>query len=286
MVGGHYHWWRPWSPYFTVVGPWFYWNGPYDPFFWSYWPYYSFYYRSYYPSYYAGGRYYRTATGRRRRSRAFLRPAGAERRAAGSTPAASGWRGMPRHGPARLRDGGWRGAPAGSGAGTRLRRGGGWHRRPAPGGGWRGEQRRAGNAPGGAWRGGAPSARRWLAWRRAERRRWWHGSAPAAGVASGSVVADGAAVPTAAAAAGPVAASAVAASAAAARRRLPRRRRRLAPLRRRLAWRRLVGRRPTIRSAGGAGPADPVALLVMNRMRRPGVRSAAAASDRRLATRC
>ena len=59
MVGGHYHWWRPWSPYFTVVGPWFYWHGAYDPFFWSYWPYYSFYYRSYYPSYYAGGRYYR-----------------------------------------------------------------------------------------------------------------------------------------------------------------------------------------------------------------------------------
>ena len=59
MVGGHYHWWRPWSPYFTVVGPWFYWYGAYDPFFWSYWPYYSYYYRSYYPSYYAGGRYFR-----------------------------------------------------------------------------------------------------------------------------------------------------------------------------------------------------------------------------------
>ena len=28
MVGGHYHWWRPWSPYFTVVGPWYYWHGP------------------------------------------------------------------------------------------------------------------------------------------------------------------------------------------------------------------------------------------------------------------
>src|ERR1051325_7767214 len=60
MMGGHYHLWQPWSPYFTVVGPWYYWYGPYDPFFWSYWPYYSFYYRTYYPSYYAGGRYYRT----------------------------------------------------------------------------------------------------------------------------------------------------------------------------------------------------------------------------------
>ena len=59
MVGPHYHWWRPWSPYFTTVGSWYYWQGPYDPFFWAYWPFYSFYYRSYYPSYYAGGRYYR-----------------------------------------------------------------------------------------------------------------------------------------------------------------------------------------------------------------------------------
>jgi hypothetical protein len=42
MIGAHTHWWRPWSPNFTVVGPWYYWNGPYDPFFWSYWPYYSF----------------------------------------------------------------------------------------------------------------------------------------------------------------------------------------------------------------------------------------------------
>jgi hypothetical protein len=59
MVGPHNHWWRPWSPNFTVVGSWYYWNGPYDPFFWAYWPFYSFYYRSYYPHYYAGGRYYR-----------------------------------------------------------------------------------------------------------------------------------------------------------------------------------------------------------------------------------
>jgi hypothetical protein len=39
MVGGHAHWWRPWSPYFVVAGPWFYWYGPYDAYFWSYWPY-------------------------------------------------------------------------------------------------------------------------------------------------------------------------------------------------------------------------------------------------------
>jgi hypothetical protein len=57
MMGGHGHFWRPWSHHFTVVGPWFYWQGPYDPYFWSYWPYYSFYYRSYYPRYYAGGRF-------------------------------------------------------------------------------------------------------------------------------------------------------------------------------------------------------------------------------------
>lgn len=59
MMGGHAHLWSPWSPYFTVVGPWYYWRGAYDPFFWSYWPYYSFYYRSYYPHYYGGGRFYR-----------------------------------------------------------------------------------------------------------------------------------------------------------------------------------------------------------------------------------
>jgi hypothetical protein len=59
MMGGHAHLWAPWSPYFTVVGPWYYWQGAYDPFFWTYWPYYSFYYRSYYPHYYGGGRFYR-----------------------------------------------------------------------------------------------------------------------------------------------------------------------------------------------------------------------------------
>ncbi|MGB7809692.1 MAG: hypothetical protein WBP56_01030, partial [Polyangia bacterium] len=59
MIGPHRHLWRPWSPHFTLVGPWYYWEGPYDPFFWAYWPYYSYYYRSYYPQYYVGGRFYR-----------------------------------------------------------------------------------------------------------------------------------------------------------------------------------------------------------------------------------
>jgi len=59
MIGGHHHLWRPWSPHFTTVGPWFYWEGPYDPFFWTYWPYYSFYYRSHYSRYYGGGAYLR-----------------------------------------------------------------------------------------------------------------------------------------------------------------------------------------------------------------------------------
>jgi hypothetical protein len=59
MIGPHTHLWRPWSPHFTLVGPWYYWEGAYDPYFWSYWPYYSFYYRTYYPQYYSGGRFYR-----------------------------------------------------------------------------------------------------------------------------------------------------------------------------------------------------------------------------------
>jgi len=59
MMGPHTHVWAPWSPQFTVVGSWYYWHGPYDPFFWTYWPYYSLYYRSYYPAYYGGGRFYR-----------------------------------------------------------------------------------------------------------------------------------------------------------------------------------------------------------------------------------
>jgi hypothetical protein len=64
MVGAHAHAYRPWSPSFVVVGPWYYWNGAYDATFWSYWPYYSYYYRSYYPNYYGGGRFFRNRGGR------------------------------------------------------------------------------------------------------------------------------------------------------------------------------------------------------------------------------
>ena len=59
MIGPHRHFWRPWSPMFVTVGPWFYWEGPYDPFFWTYWPYYHFYYRAHYPHYYAHGAFFR-----------------------------------------------------------------------------------------------------------------------------------------------------------------------------------------------------------------------------------
>lgn len=59
MIGGHAHWWRPWSSLFVVAGPWYYWHGPYDPFFWNHWPYYAVYYRHHYPSYYRGGRFAR-----------------------------------------------------------------------------------------------------------------------------------------------------------------------------------------------------------------------------------
>ncbi len=58
MIGPHHHLWRPWSPLFVTVGPWFYWEGPYDPFFWTYWPYYHFYYRAQYPRYYAHGAFF------------------------------------------------------------------------------------------------------------------------------------------------------------------------------------------------------------------------------------
>ena len=140
MVGGHYHWWRPWSPYFTVVGPWFYWGGPYDPFFWSYWPYYSFYYRSYYPSYYAGGRYYRNG----------YRVAPPITRVP-----PTGWRGTPPGGTMARpgAGGGWRGSPPATQT-SPLRSGspagGGW--RGAPGGG-----APAYGAPSGGYRGGAPA---------------------------------------------------------------------------------------------------------------------------------
>jgi hypothetical protein len=150
MIGPHSHWWRPWSPYFTVVGSWYYWNGPYDPFFWAYWPYYSFYYRSYYPSYYAGGRFYQT-----------WRAAPPINRVP-----STGWRGGPGGG------GGWRGTPQG-GASAPLRygnggygAGGGWRGSPVPytssplrtapsGGGWQGVPGGGFNAPsGGGFHGG------------------------------------------------------------------------------------------------------------------------------------
>jgi len=59
MIGPHRHFWRPWSPMFATVGPWFYWEGPYDPFFWTYWPYYHYYYRAHYPVYYRHGAFFR-----------------------------------------------------------------------------------------------------------------------------------------------------------------------------------------------------------------------------------
>jgi hypothetical protein len=60
MIGPHRHFWRPWSPMFATVGPWFYWEGPYDPFFWTYWPYYHYYYRAHYPGHYSHGAFFRS----------------------------------------------------------------------------------------------------------------------------------------------------------------------------------------------------------------------------------
>ncbi len=62
MIGPHHHIWRPWSPLFVTVGPWFYWEGPYDPFFWTYWPFYHYYYRTHYSRYYARGAFFRGHT--------------------------------------------------------------------------------------------------------------------------------------------------------------------------------------------------------------------------------
>jgi hypothetical protein len=133
MIGAHTHWWRPWSSYFTVVGPWYYWNGPYDPFFWSYWPYYSFYYRSYYPSYYAGGRFFRTWR---------AAPAITHVPATGWRGGASGgWRGSPgvsrggAYGAAAV-GGAWRASPGGNAYHAAPGAGGAWRGAPAPGGGY------------------------------------------------------------------------------------------------------------------------------------------------------
>jgi hypothetical protein len=163
MIGAHAHWWRPWSPYFTVVGPWYYWNGPYDPFFWSYWPYYSYYYRSYYPSYYAGGRYYQTW----RTAPAITRVPPTTWRGSPSGVAGGGWRGGP-PGAGSAPGGGWRGAPpaaAGGGWHSGAPAGGGWHGSPVPntaplraappaGGGWHGSPGGGYSPPaGGGWHG-------------------------------------------------------------------------------------------------------------------------------------
>ncbi len=139
MIGPHHHIWRPWSPYFTTVGPWFYWEGPYDPFFWTYWPFYHHYYRHYYPGFYGHGTFFRNHAVAPRitsvprpmgRSGTAWHGAGAGFRAA---PGA-GLRGAP--GPS----GGFRGAPMGprgSAPGMNrpapMPRGGA---APAPGGGF------------------------------------------------------------------------------------------------------------------------------------------------------
>jgi hypothetical protein len=109
MIGGHAHWWRPWSPYFTVAGPWYYWYGPYDPFFWNHWPYYAHYYRAYYPRYYGGGRFYRG----RRQDRVVAPPVGR-------------MRGAPVRGMAAASGGGFSVPPMGGGAPTPGR--GSWNR--------------------------------------------------------------------------------------------------------------------------------------------------------------
>ena len=104
MIGPHTHLWRPWSPHFTLVGPWYYWEGPYDPFFWSYWPYYSFYYRSYYPHYYGGGRFYHGGYGVAPPIHRVPPPAHVVGASAAASP---GWRGSRSVQPAN----GWRGSP-------------------------------------------------------------------------------------------------------------------------------------------------------------------------------
>jgi hypothetical protein len=152
MMGGHYHMWAPWSPYFTVVGPWYYWYGAYDPFFWSYWPYYSFYYRSYYPNYYGGGRFYRGG-GYRAAPPISRVPPTAWR--GSSSGAGGGFRGTPPTSASAAAGSGWRGTPptAASPAGGAGLRG------TSPGGNVTAPFRSpAAPAPGAGWRGTAPSS--------------------------------------------------------------------------------------------------------------------------------
>jgi hypothetical protein len=101
MIGGHGHWWRPWSPYFITAGPWYYWQGPYDPYFWAYWPYYSHYYGAYYPHYYGGGRFWRGRGHRRGGDWAVAPPIGRTARPpamAGAPPAGGTGMAAPRGG--------------------------------------------------------------------------------------------------------------------------------------------------------------------------------------------
>ena len=151
MMGGHYHLWRPWSPYFTVVGPWYYWYGPYDPFFWSYWPYYWFYYRSYYPTYYAGGRFYRGG-GYRAAPPILARVPTTSMR--GSPPAmaagGSNFRGSPPAGGGST--GAWRGSAPAPGAASQAPFRSATPSTPSSGLTFRGSP--SGSGFGGGWRGG------------------------------------------------------------------------------------------------------------------------------------
>jgi hypothetical protein len=200
MVGGHRHWWRPWSASFVVMNNWYYWNGPYDSVFWTYWPYYSYYYRAYYPHYYGGGRWYR----------------GYDRRVAPRIERvppsyARGWTGgRPGRAPvAPVQGGGWRGGPPRMGQPAPVPRaapqthagavggwsgsGAGWHggapaatprqpmaprpAAPAPSpssGGWHGGAPMAPSS--GGWHGGTPSAPS----HPAPSSGGWHGGAPSA----------------------------------------------------------------------------------------------------------
>lgn len=101
MIGGHGHWWRPWSPFFVTMGPWYYWQGPYDHYFHSYWPYYAVYYRSHYPRYYRGGRFHRGREG----GWAVAPPVGRVTAPAQAMPASAGG-GMAMGGAAPARAGG------------------------------------------------------------------------------------------------------------------------------------------------------------------------------------
>ncbi len=171
MIGPHTHFWRPWSPHFVTVGSWYYWEGPYDAYFWSYWPYYSFYYRDYYPHYYRGGYFYRHHHGFRVAPPITRVPppswhGGWRGRPAGSAAAPGGWRGAPAspaarpgtpfHAPAA--GDGWRGSPAPSAApAPNMNTGrGGWRGGPAPSAPsrWGGSPSRAPSPvrSGGGWR--------------------------------------------------------------------------------------------------------------------------------------